>query len=253
MKNKMFIICAILAAMLLCACGSTAADSQAAETDTEATAEESTAAPELTPEPTLEPSPEPTLPPKPDIDIESWEFRYAGLSNGVGRYAPESLVDIEDQYMDGRCAQATRDFLKAARDEGYQVFIGVSYRNFEYNMYGYEKAILKYGSAYEAAKHRTPPGCSEHSLGLAFDITDKYLYRANYYDMHDEEMGDTEVYKWMADHCTDYGFIVRYPEGKEEFYERGCYDGHFRYVGIEAAKYITENKLCLEEFIALYK
>ena len=191
------------------------------------------------------------LPEPPELDINSWEFLYAAMSNGVGRYHPP-VANFEDQYIDKRIFEPTLAFITDARAQGYQVWIGVAYRNFEYNMYAYENALAQYGSAYEAAKHVTPPGCSEHSTGLAFDITDEMMYAANYYDMHDETVADTEVYKWMAEHCTDYGFIVRYPEGKEDVYERGCYAGHFRYVGVEAAKYITENGLCLEEFFDLY-
>lgn len=235
----------LLCAAMLCACG--AAPQEPLET----------VAP--TPEPVQTPATEDSapegekeLPPPPDVDIESWEFLYAGINNGVSRYSPPLAV-IEDQYMDERCVEATREFLAAAREQGYEVWIGVGFRNFEYNMYGYENAIATYGNAYEAAKHVSPPGTSEHSTGLAFDITDERLYAANYYDMHDETVEDTEVYQWMAAHCAEYGFIVRYPEGKEELYERGCYTGHFRYVGKEAAAYIMENDLCLEEFLALYE
>ena len=193
------------------------------------------------------------LPPPPDVDINSWEFMYAGIKQSVGfSYHPE-VCNFEDQYLDVRIYEPTRDFFQAARDAGYKVWIGVSYRNSDYTMYYFEKAIQQYGSSYEAAKHVAPPGCSEHCTGLAFDVTDDFDLAANYYNMHDEDMADSEAYKWMAENCADYGFIVRYPEGKEEFYGQGCYVGHFRYVGVEAAKYIMENDLCLEEFIALYK
>ena len=66
-------------------------------------------------------------------------------------------------------------------------------------------------------------------------------------------MAGTEFCKWMEEHCAEYGFIVRYPEGKEQYYTLACHPGHFRYVGKEAAAYIMENGLCLEEFIELYK
>lgn len=241
----------LLCSALLCACGEETpepeigpAETPAAELAAEEAGAETSAAPEE--------EAKKELPPPPDVDIESWEFLYAGINNGVSRYAPP-IVNIEGQYMDERAADATREFLAAAREQGYQVWIGVGFRNFEYNMYYYEEAMLEYGSAYEAAKHVYPPGTSEHSTALAFDITDEQLYAANYYNMHDETVADTEVYKWMAENCAQYGFIVRYPEGKEEFYERGCYAGHFRYVGKEAAEYIMENDLCLEEFLALYE
>lgn len=240
----------LFCAALLCACGEETAAPEIEPTQTPAAlpAEEMAAEKPAAPEEETKKE----LPPPPDVDIDSWEFLYVGLDNGVGRYAPK-IVNIENQYMDERAADATREFLAAAREEGYQVWINVGFRNFEYNMYYYEEAMLKYGSAYEAAKHVYPPGTSEHSSALAFDITDESRYAANYYDMHDETVADTEVYHWMAEHCAQYGFIVRYPEGKEEFFERGCYTGHFRYVGKEAAEYIMENDLCLEEFLALYE
>ena len=213
--------------------------------------QEAAAAETVAPMETAEPEPGTQLPPPPELDINGWEFLYAGLNNGVGRYHPEVGV-IEGQYLDKRVVDAASAFLAAARAEGYTVYIGVGYRNFEYNLFYYDNAIAKYGSAYEAAKHIFPPGTSEHSTGLAFDITDEDKYAANYYDMHDETVADTEVYRWMAEHCQEYGFILRYPEGKEDLYVRACYPGHFRYVGQEAAEYIMEHDLCLEEFMALY-
>ena len=215
----------------------------------EAPAPETEKAEEL-PEETAEPVKQ--LPPPPDVDIDSWEFLYVSPDLSVGRYQPR-IRNIEDQYLDVRCAAAADEFLAAARAAGYTVFINAGYRNFEYTMFWYEKEMEKYGSSYEAAQHGFAPGCSEHSTGLAFDITDEMQYKANYYNMHDETVADTEVYKWMAEHCAEYGFIVRYPEGKEEFYKMACYPGHFRYVGVEAATYIMENDLCLEEFLALYQ
>lgn len=211
-----------------------------------------TAAPAETAEPEAGKAPEKELPPPPDIDINSWEFLYVSPDVSVGRYQPP-VRNIDGQYMDERCVPATVDFITAARNEGYRVYINVGFRNFEYTMFWYEKEMRTYGSSYEAAKHGFAPGCSEHSTGLAFDITDETLYNANYNNMHDETVADTEVYKWMAEHCAEYGFIVRYPEGKEDFYKMACYPGHFRYVGVEAATYIMENDLCLEEFLALYK
>ena len=193
------------------------------------------------------------LPPPPDIDIDSWEYLYAGVVCGVGRYHP-NVRNIEDQLLDSRVTSATQAFLDAARAEGYKVWIGVGYRNFEYTSFWFEAAMNDYGGSYEAAQvdYVFPAGCTDHSTGLAIDITDEFDLAANYYNMHDETVKDTEVYKWMAEHCAEYGFIVRYPEGKEDYYVKACYPGHFRYVGVEAAKYIMENDLCFEEFLNLY-
>ena len=92
-----------------------------------------------------------------------------------------------------------------------------------------------------------PPGTSEHQLGLAADITDKY------YEFKDESLENTELFQWMSANCAQYGFIVRYPKDKEDVTGIMYEPWHFRYVGVEAAEYIMENGLCLEEFVALYE
>ena len=61
------------------------------------------------------------------------------------------------------------------------------------------------------------------------------------------------MYQWMEAHCQEYGFIVRFPDGKEDITGIIYEPWHFRYVGVEAATYIMEHNLTLEEFIALYK
>jgi D-alanyl-D-alanine carboxypeptidase len=65
--------------------------------------------------------------------------------------------------------------------------------------------------------------------------------------------GDEPGAKWLAEHAREYGFIVRYPEGKEDITKITYEPWHFRYVGVEHAKYIEENHLTLEEYIDLLK
>lgn len=240
---KRFLVLSLALALLCC--------SGCALPETEATAE-----PVVSELPAVSEAPQPPekeLPAPPDVDINSWEFLYAGINEGVGRYHPEIRI-WENQYMDSRCMDQTIAFMEAAREAGHTVWINTGYRNFEYRLFWYEDAIYKYGSSYEAAKHVFPAGCSEHATGLAFDITDETMLHANYNNQYDLDMAGTDVYNWMVEHCTEYGFILRYPEGHEEHYERACYNaGHFRYVGQEVAEYITENDLCFEEFLALYE
>ena len=226
MTRKRAITLLLALILLLTAAGcaeSTAPDPSPAPAATETPAE--TAAPVETPEPTETPAPKKKLPPPPDVDINSWEFLYAGPHCGVGRYHP-TVENVENQYMDKRCAAATREFLDAARAQGYTLYMCTAYRNFEYTIFWYEK----------------------------FDITDEMKYWAdmNYSNVHDETVADTEVCKWMDAHCAEYGFIVRYPESRKEVFGMSCYPGHYRYVGKEAAQYIMDNDICFEEFLALY-
>ena len=221
--------------------------------------------PEVTPEPTAEPTPEPTpvpetpetraaalgLPAPPDVDITSWEFELANSYNSIGEHVPP-YGGIEGQGLHANAVQPTYELLQAARGQGYQMYLAVAFRNFEYLLTHYENAILTAGSAYEAVKFYLPPGCSEHQTGLAIDITNDYTMATNYNEFKDPEVKESDTYAWMLEHCAEYGFILRYPEGKEAYYGTPCSHAHFRYVGKEAAKYIMDNGLCLEEFLLLY-
>ena len=274
--KKIFVFAALACLLLAAGCSKEehksipASVRQAAQMESAVQQEEPTSAPAPTPAPTPVPTPEPTpagivLPPLPDIDINSWEFLYAGPHCGVKNWSPK-LRNFDGQYLDERCTDAALEFLAAAQAQGFEVYVASSYFPWEYRLNVFENAMLKYGkyddeykhflpgSAYEAAKHVFAFGCSDHCTGLAFDITDESQYWAegNYNDLHDETVADTPVCKWMNQHCAEYGFIVRYPEDKAEVYGMACYPGHYRYVGKEAAKYIMENDLCLEEFLALY-
>ncbi len=204
-----------------------------------------TATPEPTPEPTPTATPEPT-PSYPNVDISSWEYVIANADNSIGDYEPVVTAMENGQFFDSRASDALAEFIEAARAEGLSVYLSSTYRTYSTQSYLYKNKVSQYGE--EVAKTIVaPPGTSEHQLGLAADITDRY------YQFKDESLEDTELYKWMSTHCAEYGFIVRYPKDKTE--ESGIiYEPwHFRYVGVEVATYIMENGLILEEFVALYE
>ena len=81
-------------------------------------------------------------------------------------------------------------------------------------------------------------------MGLAVDIVD--LNNQNL----DSSQEDTEVQKWLMEHCWEYGFILRYPNGKSEITGIIYEPWHYRYVGKDAAKEITDAGICLEEYLA---
>jgi D-alanyl-D-alanine carboxypeptidase len=82
------------------------------------------------------------------------------------------------------------------------------------------------------------PGHSEHQLGLAVDIDSEDLTVCSH----------QQVWDWLAAHCADYGFILRYPEGKESVTGYAYEPWHFRYVGRDAARAITDRAITLEEY-----
>ena len=105
----------MLASAFAAGCGQSAAEPIVSPAVTEETP--------VSPEPTAQAEEKKELPPPPDIDIDSWEYLYAGVVCGVSRYHP-SVRHIEDQLLDSRMTSATQAFLDAARAEGYKVWIG---------------------------------------------------------------------------------------------------------------------------------
>jgi|GEM_PF-642296 len=190
----------------------------------------------------------------PDIRTEPWKFKL--VNNNIvlaNNFVPE-LVEIENQYFDERAVDALRAFLKAARDEGFTVYISTAYRPYS------TQATMFFGRAYQieetgiskveseemAKEFIAYPGTSEHQLGIAVDLIDSVNTT-----LDSQALKDTALLVWLRENCAQHGFILRYPEDKKEI--TGWFEPwHFRYVGVEAAEYMTENNLCLEEFLALY-
>ena len=181
----------------------------------------------------------------PDIDIHSWEYILANADHDIGEYAPE-IYYVEEQPVDIRAADALTAFFAAARAEGLTVYLSSAYRDYDTQNYLYQRKVEQYGDPEAAAAIVAPPGTSEHQTGLAFDITDRY------YELKTTDLENTELYRWMSQHCQEYGFIVRYPKDKQDITGIIYEPWHFRYVGVEAATYIMAHGLCLEEFLALY-
>ncbi len=212
-----------------------------------------------TPTPTLTPTPTPSLDPysdKPDIDISSWEYTLVNKDNPLSPdYAADMSAVLDGQHFDSHAADALKEFIAAAKAEGLTVYITSSYRSYDTQEYLFNKKVNEYLSSEgspEAATEKAKtivayPGTSEHQLGLACDIVDKY------YEYMDESIENTPLSIWMAAHSAEYGFILRYPKNKTDVTGVMYEPWHFRYVGKEAATYITQKGLTLEEFVALYK
>lgn len=158
-------------------------------------------------------------------------------------YAPAELVNLYEQkrhfrlansdlYLEKETFEAANRMFKLAEDENMNGFIITSaYRT-------YEQQEDMYESKPDGIAQK--PGHSEHETGLAFDVTAR------------RESGgfdSTPQFKWLIEHCWDFGFILRYPEGKEDITGISYESWHYRYVGVEAALIIRDNNWTLEEYI----
>ncbi len=206
-----------------------------------------------TEEPAAEtPEPTPEEPDLPQVDLASWELMLVNKDNPLSAdYAPPEVVTLSDSQcpVDSRIADALTRFAEDAKAQGLSVYLSSGYRSYSEQSANLQRKLDE-GYPYETAiTIVAEPGTSEHQTGLCCDITDVY------YALKDPDVLElTDTYKWMSQHCQEYGFIVRYPEGKSELTGGIIYEPwHFRYVGVEAATYIMEHGLCLEEFVELYK
>lgn len=140
--------------------------------------------------------------------------------------------------------------MQAAKDEGVNLEVCSPYRGDNRQEYLFNRKIksymgqgMSYMEAYKLASQIvTVPGASEHQVGLALDIW------SDTYKSLDKGFEDTEAGQWLAQHSCEYGFILRYPEGKEYITSIEYEPWHFRYVGREAAMTMKRENICLEEF-----
>ena len=170
----------------------------------------------------------------------------SGPSKGGVRWdGSQSDGKYVGQYLREDCAQALYEMNAVMRSiDGFKVM----YVKSAYRSYSKQKSILG-GRANPNDGWVARPGCSDHQTGLGCDFIPynwtKKSGRTG--GMNDKMMKEKEC-QWMAEHCQEYGFIIRYPSDKKEITEINSEPWHLRYVGIPVATYIMENNLCLEEF-----
>ncbi|TAA71845.1 M15 family metallopeptidase [Planococcus salinarum] len=142
-------------------------------------------------------------------------------------------------------AKSAFDEMRAdALEAGIDLIAFSTFRDFTRQKELYEGYVAKDGQE-KADRYSARPGFSEHQTGLAFDIgetgQEQHWAAASF--------GDTEAGKWVADNAHRYGYILRYPEGKEQLTGYMHESWHFRYVGKQVATEIFEAGLTLEEYL----
>lgn len=168
-------------------------------------------------------------------------------------YIPEDLVEYTEYngekinsnhkiMLEKNTMLAFFEMQKVAETFGYHIIVDSGYRSYNYQKTILQKFLQDRGE--EAYNIVALPGTSEHQTGLAFDIA---LYKnGEYTDEFDETFPEII---WLYENCYKFGFILRYPKGreKETGYNYECW--HFRYVGKDTAQYMHDNNiLTLEEY-----
>ncbi len=151
--------------------------------------------------------------------------------------------DAEYQKLRKAAAKAFNDLAAGAKAAGYTIKLTTGYRPYSYQKTLYKQYIDMDGKD-KAEQYSAKPGYSEHQTGLSADVSSPSVgYRLV------RKYGRTKAGKWLAENGHYYGFIIRYPKGKEEITGYEYEPWHIRYVGKEAAAEIYERQLTLEEYL----
>ncbi len=142
-------------------------------------------------------------------------------------------------------ADALDQLTAAAQEDGWEIKSISAYRTIAYQEVLFNSYAATDGE--EAAnRYSSKPGYSEHHTGLCVDVSSPSMGFGL-----DQSYGDTSEGKWLEDHAHQYGFVIRYPKGKEHLTGYTYEPWHLRYLGVPLATYLKENDLCYEEFLGL--
>jgi len=173
-------------------------------------------------------------------------------------YVPDEIVTIDEpmgskidkNYVNHLNAEVYRNFKLMQADalkQGFEIFVDSSYRTYAYQEKVFNSIAIEKGLEH-ALQYVAPPGGSEHQTGLAFDV----IFRRNGEMIEEQLETDPEII-WLYENSYKYGFILRYPKGKEEITGFNYEPWHFRYVGKELAMELHEKDITLEEYYELKK
>lgn len=162
------------------------------------------------------------------LDISDISIRYSYDGNKITREANDAYVSMWN----------------AAQKEGFTLIVNSSFRDYPTQERVYNNIKASSGLK-EADKVAARPGHSEHQTGLAIDV-----FEIN--NQSTETFKDSPAYTWLKNNAHLYGFIERYPEGKEYLTGYSFESWHFRYVGEDVAKQIHDEGITFDEYYAYY-
>ncbi len=154
-------------------------------------------------------------------------------------------IEKKESMLREEAARALEKMFAAAMDEeGYTLYMISGYRSFEHQTGTYNSVKKAKGEEY-ANQFIAVPGHSEHQTGLAMDITNI----DHMDDDHEKQLGTMPEGIWLRENAHRFGFILRYPEGKEDITGYSYEPWHFRYVGVELATEIYTKGVTLDEYM----
>ncbi len=183
-------------------------------------------------------------------DTSKGELMLVNKYNNLSKsYTPNKIIDIpasyayEDNQISENVYQAYKSMCEAADKENLTLIVTSSYRDYETQDTVWNELAYTYGEDGADAK-AARAGYSEHQTGLALDIAT--------YDTYNNNFDKTDEFKWLTNNAHKYGFILRFPKGKEDITGYNYESWHWRYVGVDTATRIHNLKITFDEYYAFY-
>lgn len=186
-----------------------------------------------------------------NTDIEQGPLMLTNKFHRLGEeYNPDDLEDVKNWYAYGNNPKLRKEayqqfvaMYNAAKKDGQDIIINSSYRDYKYQEKLYNDYLNSMGQEQTDAL-AARPGFSEHQTGFTVDVT---TYGAN-----EETFETTEEFAWLQEHAHEYGFILRYPKGKEYITGYQYESWHYRYIGVKEATEVHEKNITFDEYYAYY-
>ena len=165
------------------------------------------------------------------------------------KYAPEDVVSMSSTYaypnnsIRSEVYEAFKEMSSKAKEEKISLIANSSYRDYNSQKEIYDEYADKNGKEY-ADKYAARPDFSEHQSGLALDIFTPGYGMKNF--------DNSDAFKWLTANSYKYGFILRYPDGKENITGYAYESWHYRYLGKDLARKVYESGLTFDEYYAYY-
>ena len=204
--------------------------------------------PSPSPTPTPSSTPEPTAVPTIDTTTITSIQKITNKSHPIdSTYVPSDLTAVNvssngTQYLRSEAASELAKMFTAALKDGVNLYLVSGYRSYAQQLDLYNTYVSTDGKAL-ADTYDAIPGACEHQLGLAVDLSD---------DNRDHDIDAsfemTAAYQWLMKHSYEYGYILRFPRGKELITSIAYNPWSFRYIGAEEAKKVYDSGLTLEEY-----
>ena len=181
------------------------------------------------------------------VNKENWlskNYEHYDLIMPKVKFLDDTLESAK--FMRHEAGKALEKLFWHSRKAKIELLAVSGYRSFERQREIFKRNYKRDGE--KASKYSARPGQSEHQTGLAMDVT---CAEANF--ELTETFEHTKAYEWLTENMHNYGFILRYPKGKEKITGYIFEPWHLRYVGKALAKELYQNNLTLEEYIQMNK